>query len=370
VDGPVIDCSVHHRWAKQAELMEYMDAASREFLGKPESLPNGGGAIPVVFPPTYRHPGGDVLPPDLAAPAPVGTRAEDMATELFERRGLTAAVLSYGDPMMAPAIPNPHTAAAVVRAANEWTLDRWLEPEPRFKALLLVASQTVTEAVAEIERFADSEQFVGVLLAANALSHPFGHPAYRPIFETAAVNGLTVVLQAGGDAVPEALSMPTAGGVPTTFGEYYALSVQAMTTHVVSVIGQGLFESIPDLRVVISGVGVGWIPPLFWRFDSEYVALRREAPWMRQAPSDYLREYMYVCTHPLDRPADPGALVRLIEAFPGLEQRFVFGSGYPSWDTEWPAEVAELLPGISSAGLFGATARSAFPRLERDAALR
>lgn len=366
----MIDCSVHHRWATQAELMEYMDAASREFLGVPGSLPNGGGAIPVVFPPTYRHPGGDLLEPDSAAAAPIGTSPAETAAELFERRGMAGALLSYGDPMMAPAIPNPHTAATVVRAANDWTLDRWLEPEPRFKALLLVPSQTADEAVAEIERLAGFDQFVGVLLAANVHSHPFGHPTYRPIFEAAAANGLTVVIQGGGDAIPEGLSLPTAGGVPTVFGEYYALSVQAMTTHVVSLIGQGLFESIPDLRVVISGVGVGWIPALFWRFDSEYVALRREAPWMRMSPSDYLRQYIYVCTHPLDRPTDAGALARLIDAFPGLGERLVFGSGYPGWDTEWPEEIAQLLPGIDRAGLLGGTARGAFPRLGADPALQ
>jgi predicted TIM-barrel fold metal-dependent hydrolase len=368
VDRPLIDCSVHHRWATQAELMEYMDAATREFIGQPGSLPNGGGAIPVVFQPPYRHPGGDDLRPGAAASAPLGTSAEDVAAELFERRGFDSAVLCYGDPMMAPAIPNPHIAQAVIRAANDWTVDRWLDHDERFKALVLVASQTTTEAVAEIERLAGRDQFVGVLLAANALSHPFGHPAYRPIFEAAAEQGLTVVLQAGGDAIPEALSMPTAGGVPTAFGEYYALSVQAMTTHVVSLIGQGLFDFLPDLKVVVSGVGVGWIPALFWRFDSEYVALRREAPWMRQPPSDYLRQHLYVCTHPLDRPADSGALVRLIDAFPGLGERLVFGSGYPGWDSEWPEEVAELLPD-AAAGLFGDTAREAFPRLALDPAL-
>ncbi len=347
--------------------MEYMDAATREYIGVPGSLPNGAGAIPVVFPPPYRHPGGDDLRPASADSAPIGTRAEDVAAELFERRGFAAAVLSYGDPMMVPAIPNPHLAQAVVRAANEWTAARWLEPEPRFKALILLASQTVPEAVAEIERFAGHDQMIGVLLAANALGHPFGHPAYRPIFEAAAEHKLTVVIEAGGDAIPEALTMPTAGGVPTAFGEYYALSVQAMSTHVVSLIGQGLFDSFPDLRVVVSGVGVGWIPALFWRFDSEYIALRREAPWMQKPPSEYLGEFLYFCTHPLDRPADPAALVRLIEAFPGLEERLVFGSGYPAWDTEWPEEVAELLPGIAAAGAFGDTARTAFPRLDRGA---
>jgi len=369
VEGPLIDCSVHHRWATQAELMEHMDAATREYIGEPGSLPNGGGAIPVVFQPTYRHPGGDDLRPDPAASAPIGTSAEEVAAELFERRGFASAVLCYGDPMMAPAIPNPRLAQAVVRAANEWTVERWLEPDPRFKALILVASQTIPEAVAEIGRLAERDQVVGVLLAANALSHPFGHPIYRPIFEAAAGHGLTVVLQGGGDAIPEALSMPTAGGVPTAFGEYYALSVQAMTTHVVSLIGQGLFDFFPDLKVVVSGVGIGWVPALFWRFDSEYIALRREVPWMRQPPSDYLREHLYFCTHPLDRPADPGALVRLIEAFPGLDERLVFGSGYPGWDSEWPAEVAELLPGIAAAGAFADTARSAFPRLEPGAVL-
>ena len=83
--------------------MEYMDAATREYIGVPGSLPNGAGAIPVVFPPPYRRPGGDDLRPDSANSAPIATRAEDVAAELFERRGFASAVLSYGDPMMLPA---------------------------------------------------------------------------------------------------------------------------------------------------------------------------------------------------------------------------------------------------------------------------
>ncbi|MCW3019040.1 MAG: amidohydrolase [Solirubrobacterales bacterium] len=360
-----IDGCVHHRWAEQSELAEYLDAGWREYLGRPGALPNGGGAIPVVFPPPYRRPGGEALAGGEPG-APLASRAELVARELFERRHMARGVLCHGDAMMAAAIPNPRLAQAVVRAANDWTVERWLDRDERFRALILLASQTPEDAAAEIRRLAGDERMVGVLLAANVLARPFGHPAYRPIFEAAAEHELTVVIHAGGDAVAETLSQPTAGGVPSTFGEYYALSVQAMMTHVTSVIAQGLFDALPSLRVLVSGVGIGWLPALFWRFDSEYIALRRETPWLRKAPSEYLRERMYVGSHPLDRPADPQALVRLLRAFPGVEDLLVYGSGYPSWDVDWPEDVHALLPAEWSARLLHQNAARAFPRLDRS----
>jgi hypothetical protein len=261
---------------------------------------------------------------------------------------MTGALLSHADGMLTPSAANPRLAAEVARAANDWTSERWLAADPRFRGLILVPNQTPELAAREIARVAAREPgMIGVLLAANGLSKPFGHPVYWPILEAAAEHGLTVVVHAGGDAVAESPAHTTAGGVPSTYAEYHAFAVQPIMTHLVSLIGQGTFEQLPELRVLISGVGAAWLPALFWRFDSEYRALR-----------DHVR----ITTYPLERAADPAKVARLLAAFAGMEDLLLFASGYPSWDTDWPEEILDRIPagwvdGVlrqNAARLFGA----------------
>ena len=55
-----------------------------------------------------------------------------------------------------------------------------------------------------------------------------------------------------------------------------------------SLIFDGTLDRFPDLRVVFAGFGVGWVPPLGWRMDSEWRGLRIEVPWLTRAPSQVI----------------------------------------------------------------------------------
>jgi predicted TIM-barrel fold metal-dependent hydrolase len=347
----VVDACVHHRWANQAEIMEYMTRGWREFLGEPDSLPGGGGAIPILpgFP--YKRPEGDrLVEPDVAGPP--GSSPEVVRERVLGSGQVARAVLSYDEAMLTPATPNTHLAREVARAANDWTVDRWLSLDERFASLVLVPNQVTADAVGEIERVGGHRQMVGVLMSANGLGKPFGHPAYHPIYAAACEKGLPIVIHTGGDAISETLTSPTAGGLPATYAEYYVFQTQPVATHLVSMVGQGVFEKFPSLKVLFVGAGVAWLPAVVWRFDTEYMAYRREAPWVRRMPSEYVRDNIRISTYPLDSPDQPARLVRLLRAYPGIEDLLVFGSGYPSWDTDWPDSVAERLPDEWHAKIF------------------
>jgi predicted TIM-barrel fold metal-dependent hydrolase len=324
--------------------MEYMSRGWNEFLGEPDSLPGGGGAIPILpgFP--YKRPEGDRLVDAAVDGAVPGSSYDVLREQLLDRVHATRVVLSYDEAMLTPATPNTHLAREVARAANDWTIDRWLSRDERLASLVLVPNQVATDAVSEIERVGGNSQMVGVLMSANGLNKPFGHPAYHPIYAAAAEHGLPIVVHTGGDAIAETLTAPAAGGLPATYAEYYVFQTQPLMTHLVSMIGQGVFERFPGLRVLFVGGGVSWLPSVVWRFDTEYMAYRREAPWVRRMPSDYVRDHVRIATYPLDAPAEPERLVRLLRAFPGIQDLLVYGSGYPSWDTDWPESVAERLP--------------------------
>ncbi|MQA09568.1 MAG: amidohydrolase family protein [Pseudonocardiaceae bacterium] len=367
--GPVIDACVHHHWNSQLEVTDRMSEGWREHLGVPGSLPGGAGAMPILPAAPYRHPSGDYLASAERDDHPAGTDPALTVSQVFGDGPVRRAILSHDRGMFIPSVPNTYRASAVAAAMNDWTTERWLEADDRFFGLVVVPNQTSDDGAAEIRRAGARERMVGVLMAANGLGKPFGHPAYHPIYAAAAELDLPVVLHAGGDVGADTLTHPTAGGLPATFGEISALAYSPMMTHVQSLIVQGVFEKYPSLRVFVSGVGAAWIPGLFFRLDVNWRGLRREVPWVRRPPSEYFREHVRVATWPFDRPAESdGAerVVRALDAFGGTEDLLCFASGYPHWNTDTVADIADRLPDSWHRKVFHDNARDWFRWPDRE----
>jgi predicted TIM-barrel fold metal-dependent hydrolase len=334
----VIDACVHHQWGSLEDVLPYMSRGWQEFVSQPSSVPGPTKYIDVLPTVPYRRPLGDFLP-GAAARNP-----EDVAAGLFDNNPIERVVLSYGDAMFAPGRVNPYLAREVTRATNDWTVERWLDVDDRFSALILVPNQNPADAVAEIERLGDDRRMVGVLIAANSLNKPLGHPVYHPIYEAAARRDLPVVLHSGGDALRETLTHTMAGGIPSSHAEYAVFAPQAIAAHLASFVAQGVFAKYPTLRLLIVGAGAAWLAPILWRFDNDYSAYRREVPWLTRQPSEVIRDHVRISTYPFDVAPDPARLVRYLEAIGGLEELLVYASGYPNWDTDMPDAIAATLP--------------------------
>jgi predicted TIM-barrel fold metal-dependent hydrolase len=341
---PVIDACVHHEWATQRELTDYMPRGWQEFLRQPERLLGRPEEIPILpmFP--YHRAEGNVLPEATVDGQRAGTSYEVLRDQVLDPFGVDRAILSHGIGMYTPANPNPHLAREIATAANDWTLDKWVSRDERLFSLILAPTQIPDEAVAEVERLAGNPRMVGVLVAANSFAKPFGHPIYHPIYKAAAEHDLPIVFHTGGDALSGTLSATAGGGPPSTYAEYATLLPQAMMTHLITLIAQGVFVKYPNLRVLVAGAGAAWLPAIFWRFDIEYNAYRRETPWLRDTPSDVLRKHIRLTTYPLDVAPDPAQVARLLRAYPPMEDVLVYASGYPNWDADTPPGIAERIP--------------------------
>ena len=362
-DGPVIDATIHHHWASQLEVTDLMSEGWREHLGVPGTLPGGAGAMHILPAVGYRRPGGDYVEGSAEPTAPAGSDPERTIAQVFAGGRVERAVLSYDRGMFIPSVPNTYRAEALVRAMNDWTIERWFPADPRLYGLVIVANQTPAEAAAEIRRAGAHERMVGVLMAANGLGKPFGHPVYHPIYAAAAELDLPIVLHTGGDQSSDTLSHPVAGGIPATYAEVALLEYSPIMTHVQSLIVQGVFEKYPGLRVFVSGAGAAWIPGLFFRLDVNWRGLRREVPWVRRLPSEYFRESFRVSTWPFDRaPGDDGPerIIRALRAVPHIEDLLCFASGFPSWSTEVAADVASRIPAEWHRKVFEENARDWF----------
>lgn len=340
-----IDASVHHHWDDDWSILEYVSPGWRDYLSQSADLPGGR---PMTFLPGVMQ----LAPGDLRERIPGSEGSEPLygGRGVLDLEALAAGapdrvVLSHAAGALTTALTNPKQAEEIVRAINDWTIDRWLDgaPEGRY-ALALVPNQLPEGGAAEVRRIAGHPRIAGLLLGASTLGHPFGHQIYHPIYEAAAEVGLPVVVRADCDQPAETLTSPTGGGPAGPFVESYVLGAQSLAATVASFIGQGVFERHPELKLFVEGAGSAWLPSLFWRFDAEYPPSRREVPWLERTPTEYLLSNVRVSTHPLER-GEVESWRRLVAgSIDGLEQVLVYASGFPGWDADDPETVESYIP--------------------------
>ena len=334
----VIDCDVHHARRTDAELLDFLPRAWREYAG---GL-GFGGTIPLTVSDGYPNPHGFMRADSYGTDgAPAGSDLQLIDEQLLTPASVTRAVLTYGDDIHVSGHHNPYFATALAQALNDWTIERWLDADDRLVGSILVAAQMPDKAAEEIRRHADDRRMAQVLLADNPTKNGFGHPVFHPLYEAAVETGRPVAIHAGANDWANPPS--TGGGTTNMYFETHSLWPQALMTHYVSLVAHGVFEKYPDLKILLLEGGAAWIGPLLWRMDTEYKGLRREVPWVRRLPSDYFREHVWVSTQPLELPPHREQLYEALEWIGGGE-RLVFSSDYPHWDSDEFQHVRSRLP--------------------------
>jgi predicted TIM-barrel fold metal-dependent hydrolase len=318
----MIDCDLHATVASIDVLTPYLPAYWREQI----SLSGFKGPIDSAYPASAAT----SARPDLPA-GHSGTAAEQLRA--LRTLALDPAPIAYGILNCAYAIDslhNPDAAAALASAVNDWLAAEWLEAEPRLRAALVVPSQYPELAAREIARLGGHPGFVQVLLPVRS-AMPYGNRSFHPLFAAAAGQNLPVGIHFGG--APG--NPPTPAGWPSFYLEEYAGMASVFQSQLLSMVSEGLFDQFPALRVVLIESGCTWLPSLMWRFDKEWKGLRREVPWVRRPPSEYIREHVRLTLQPFDAPPEPGHLLSLIDRL-GSEDMLLFASDYPHWHDDTP----------------------------------
>jgi uncharacterized protein len=327
----MIDCDVHNNWASAEDLLPYMDRNFRDYLVRGE-LPGGRDSFPHAHRP-WLHPEGfmryDAIPPGSGHP---GSDYALMRAQLLDRYNVDFAILNGEEAIEISTLANPHYAAALARACNNWMVERWLPRDARFKGSLVVAPQDPVGAAQEIRRIGSHPDIVQVLVSSGA-QRPYGDPFYHPLWEAAAEMNLPVAAHLGGQGGVN--SNPTGCGAPTFFWETHALLCETGMGHVASIIAHGVFERFPTARFVLIECGIAWLPAILWRLDADYKALRKETPWLKRLPSEYAHDHIRLTTQPLEQPR---VMDHLWEPLVDIraEDMLLFSSDYPHWDFDDP----------------------------------
>jgi uncharacterized protein len=321
-----VDCDVHAEPDGIAALLPYIPAHWVEQITNT----------------LFKGPVDKAYPPNSALAVRPATRAEGNPPSLamVQRDVLTAEVdmAIINSTYSVASLHNPEHAVVVAKALNDWQAAEWLDKEPRLRGSIALPIQIPSLAVDEIERMASHPGFVQVTVPARA-HHPYGNRMFHPVWEAAARHGLVVGIQFGG--APG--NAPTAVGWPSYYIEEYVGMAPVFSAQVTSMIVEGVFDLFPDLRVTLLESGVSWLPSHMWRFDKEWKNLRRQVPWVRRAPSDYIRDHFRLTTQPFDGPQAVTQQRELIEQL-GSESMLLYSSDYPHQHAGPAGEILQRLP--------------------------
>ena len=162
--------------------------------------------------------------------------------ELLDRWHIDFALLT-GPPVFYgyAGLPDPDWAAALCTAFNDWTIEHWLDKDPRVVNAILVAPNDPAQAVKEIHRLAHRKDTVAVMMPMQS-PQLFGKRAYHPIWEACAEHNLPVVSHIGGGS-PGATPTPT--GFPTYYMENRMARPSVASAQAASLICEGVFEIFP-----------------------------------------------------------------------------------------------------------------------------
>ena len=260
----------------------------------------------------------------LLSDGTIGTSLEQMQAVLFGAEQVDLAILN-GFAHFSAMRGNYELATALASAYNDWQIREWLEKEPRLRGSVHIVSRDPQQAAREIDRVAEHPSIIQVFLPLVS-DCEYGDPFYRPIFKAAVRNNLAVALHHG-------VETRSGVGYPRYYVEWHTVAPpQASISQLVSLIANGLFDQLPDLKVVLLETGVAWVPWLMWRFDQQYRENRAEIPWVKRLPSEHMRESVRLSTQPMGD-ITTKQFMQLIE-MANADRMYMFSTDFPHCDAD------------------------------------
>ena len=315
----VVDCDIHMQVPSVEVLLPYLDEHWREYIRET----------------SFKGPIDTSYPAGAATSLRPELRGEDLGLATVRERvldGGNAEIAMLTCAYAVESVRNPYAAAALASAVNEWQADAWLAVEPRLRGSIVVSSQDPDLAAQEIDRVSGNPAFVQVQLPVRSEAL-YGNRRYYPIYEAALRHDLAIGIHYGGNPG----NPPTAAGWPSFYIEEYTGMAHVFQSQLISLVTEGVFDKYPDLRVALIESGVSWLPGLLWRLDKEWKGLRREVPWVRELPSEYIRQHVRLTTWPFDLPGDDRKVGEIVEQI-GSDGLLMFASDFPHWHDDAPPD--------------------------------
>jgi 2,3-dihydroxybenzoate decarboxylase len=239
---------------------------------------------------------GDIGIPLITADGPAAFLAK-VLTDLGEGRvaamdeaGIDVQLLVLSAPGVQ--VFEPATATSLARDSNDEVSEACRAHPDRFAALAAIPPQAPEDAAKELERAVTKLGLKGAVINSHTNGLYLDEPQFTPIFEALQALDVPLYLHPR-DPVPGIAEYMTN---PVVSGAAWAYAVE-VGTHALRLIGSGIFDRYPKVRVVIGHMGEGvpfWLP----RIDNRYQARIGPAGGtsLQLLPSEYFRRNFFVTT--------------------------------------------------------------------------
>ncbi len=222
---------------------------------------------------------------------------QDIRLKEMDKHGVEMMILSLNAPAV-QAIHDVKRAIAVAREANDVLAAECAKRPRRFAAFAALAMQDPEAAAAELTRCVKELGFVGALVNGfSQIGTPdnvtyYDLPQYRPFWRTVAELDVPFYLHPRN---------PLPGDIRAYEGHNWLLgpnwAFHAETAvHALRLIGSGLFDECPNLKIVLGHIGEG-IPIYIWRIDGRngWMKARHNYP-AKHGVGHYFRKHFYLTT--------------------------------------------------------------------------
>ena len=233
-------------------------------------------------------------------------------------------------------------AGALCHAVNEWMLEYCSADPRRLRAVGLIPCQDPPEAVREL-RYLAGHGATTAMLPTNVYGRNMGDPMFDPIY--AAAQDLDMPLsvhpQTGHDGVPGVSGVMGAGS--RRFYKYVYVHMTAfpfeLMIAMMHMLGEGVFDRFPRLKVAYMEGGAGWLP--FWmeRLDEHVEKLAPQMPELGRRPSEIIRSDRIA----LSCESEETGLDRVLDA--SGPATVLYASDYCHWDCHFPYSVRDVVSG-------------------------
>jgi len=284
---------------------------------------------------------GQVFAPHIERSRPGMTDPLKRLPDMDEEGIDVAIIFGTSIALMVNGMADKPLAAAVCHAVNRWLTEEYLAADPkRLKGVGLIPVQDPQAAVSELEYLVQQRSIVTAMLPTNVYGINLGHRMFDPVYAAAQEirMPLSVHPQTEHDGQYGVWGVMGAGSERMEKYGYVHMTAFPFELMIalMHMIGEGVFDRFPKLKVAFMEGACGWVP--FWaeRLDEHFHKLRPQWPFLKREPSEIIKsdQVAFTCE------PEETILPYVLDTF-GITQ-VMYASDYRHWDSEFPNSVHEV----------------------------
>jgi predicted TIM-barrel fold metal-dependent hydrolase len=238
--------------------------------------------------------------------------------------GISAEVLFPTLGVQSWLVDDPELERACIRVYNDWMIEFCNVAPERYWGLAMISLWDIDEAVKELDRCHNAGLRGASIWLVPPAELPYASDHYERFWDAAQSLEMPVNMHINARATPRKPNP----------GEEKLRQMHSVNGHKIDamnalgqIIGSGVLERYPRLKVAVAETGVGWIP--FWLQEFDYYSNRANTRHLLPAPpSTYFRRQVYATF------ISDGVGAQLVSDFG--KDNFMWSNDYPHPACIWP----------------------------------